>query len=95
MWKTNDKSYGVGQTYQGLKSLFKIFHSKRAVWVGEGRVGVIGSLVIQVQLGLCCGGIYSFADLQKGQSACIYRFHNCAVSLQNQRRDRYCTGAYA
>ncbi len=66
--KTNDKSYGGRQTYQGLKSLFEIFHSERDVWVGEGGIGIIGSLVIQVQLGLCCGGVHSFADLQKRQS---------------------------
>ncbi|KAA6424085.1 MAG: hypothetical protein FRX49_06044 [Trebouxia sp. A1-2] len=31
--KINDKPHGVEQTYQGLKSLFIIFHSKRDVWV--------------------------------------------------------------
>ena len=52
------------RTDQRLKRLFKVLNSKGDVGVGEGWVSFIDSSIVQIQLGLCCGSIHSFADLQ-------------------------------
>lgn len=55
--------------HQRLKRLFKIVHRKGYIRIGKGWVGLVCSLIVQVQLGLGGRGKNRFGDLQTAVSS--------------------------